>query len=202
MDGKITDYVDINRGVPQGTVLGSLLFSLMVNDIKLVDSNNRISKYADDITISVPVRRYSHTALAEVKNYESWAANNRMSLTLSKTWEMLLRRRTTEPAPPTVPGIERKEWLKLWELLSMKILVIGIFTSIDSLLSGAAIRLYILRVCKYYGYTKDQLSKLFDSLIMSLFLYGLEVWGSACQGKYRRITLITNRRKIVESSAC
>ena len=53
MDGKMTDYVDINRGVPQGTVLGPFLFSLMLNDIKLVDSNNGISKYADDITISV-----------------------------------------------------------------------------------------------------------------------------------------------------
>ncbi|KAL9978633.1 hypothetical protein ACROYT_G016170 [Oculina patagonica] len=113
VDGKITDYVDINRGVPQGTVLGPLLFSLMVNDIKLVDSNNGISKYADDITISVPVRRNSDTALAEVKNLESWAANNRMSLNLSKTWEMLLHSRTTQPAPPPVLGIERKEWLKL-----------------------------------------------------------------------------------------
>ena len=56
MDGYITDYVDINRGVPQGTALRPLLFSLMVNDIKLVDSNNGISKYADDITIRVPVR--------------------------------------------------------------------------------------------------------------------------------------------------
>ena len=95
MDGNITDYVDINRGIPQGTVLGPLLFSLMEYDIKLVDSNNGISKYADDIIISVSVRGNSNTALAEVKNRESWAANNRMSLNLSKTWEMLLGSRTT-----------------------------------------------------------------------------------------------------------
>ena len=61
--------------MPKGTVLWPLLFSLMVNDIKLVDSNNGISNFADDITISVPVRRNSDMALAEVKNLESCAAN-------------------------------------------------------------------------------------------------------------------------------
>ena len=143
MDGNITDYLDINRGVPQGTVLGPLLFCLMVNDIKLVDLNNGISKYADDITISVPVRRNSDKALAEVKSLENWAAKNRMSLNLSKMWGMLLRSRTTKRAPPPVPGIERKEWLILlgitfhedpcnWDL------------HIDSLLSRAASRLYVL----------------------------------------------------------
>ena len=183
VDGNITDFVDINRGVPQGTVLGPLLFSLMVNDIKLVDSNNGISKYADDITISVPVRRNSDTVLAEVKNLENWEAKNRMSLNLSKTWEMLLHSRTTKPAPPQVPGIERKKWLKLW-VISFHEDPCNWELYVDSLLSRAASRLYILRICTYYGYSKDQLSKLLDSLIMSLFLYGLEVWASAYQRKY------------------
>ena len=62
MDGNITDYIDINTGVPQGTVLGALLFSLMVNDIKLAHSNNGISKYADDITFTVLIRRNSDSA--------------------------------------------------------------------------------------------------------------------------------------------
>lgn len=95
MDGNITDYVDIKRGIPQDAVLGPLLFSLMEYDIKLVDSNNGISKYADDIIISVSVRGNSNTALAEVKNRESWESNNRMSLNLSRTLEMLLGSRTT-----------------------------------------------------------------------------------------------------------
>ena len=33
VDGIETDFLDINRGVPQGTVIGPFLFSLMVNDI-------------------------------------------------------------------------------------------------------------------------------------------------------------------------
>lgn len=85
MDGNNIDYVDIVRGVPQGRVLGPLLFSSMVNDIELVDSNNGITKYADDIAISLPVRRNSDTALVEVKYLENWEAKNRMPLNLSKT---------------------------------------------------------------------------------------------------------------------
>ena len=55
---------------------------------------------------------------------------------------------------------------------------------VDNLLRKASSRLYILRVCKYFGYPKDQLTKFFDLLIMSLFLYGIEIWGAAYQGKY------------------
>ena len=57
VDGIKTEYVHINRGVPQGTLLGSFLFSLMVNDIKPKDpENNMLIKFADDMTVSAPLK--------------------------------------------------------------------------------------------------------------------------------------------------
>ena len=56
----------INRGVPQGTILGPL-FSVMVNDIQAVDSDgSTLAKFADDLTISVLVKGIQDQAPQEV----------------------------------------------------------------------------------------------------------------------------------------
>ena len=39
--------------------------------------------------------------------------------------------------------------------------------------------MYIIRVCKWYGYSKDQIHRLFESVIMSLFKCGIEVWAAS-----------------------
>ena len=37
IDGVTTNFLNINRGVPQGTVLGPIMFTVMVTDIKAVN---------------------------------------------------------------------------------------------------------------------------------------------------------------------
>ena len=54
VDGITTKFLKINRGVPQGTVLCPILFSIMVNDIKSTNPINELCKFADDITVEVP----------------------------------------------------------------------------------------------------------------------------------------------------
>ena len=45
-------------------------------------------------------------------------------------------------------------------------------------------RMYIMKVCKYYGLSIEQLNLLFDSLIMSIFTFAIELWGCAYDSKY------------------
>jgi hypothetical protein len=42
VNGIVTDFLDINRGLPKGTVIGPFLFSLMVNDINLEDPESNL----------------------------------------------------------------------------------------------------------------------------------------------------------------
>lgn len=67
VDNITTEFIDITRGVPQGMVLGTISFSLMINDIKPFSSSSLLVKFADDITVNIPVpAEDGNTAESEV----------------------------------------------------------------------------------------------------------------------------------------
>ena len=49
----------------------------------------------------------------ETKNIMDWASNNRMSLNLTKTWEMVIHGKVSQSLPNPLPMITRKTWLKI-----------------------------------------------------------------------------------------
>ena len=116
VDGVTTKLVEIDRDVRQRTVLDPVLFSIMVNDINVVNpETNLLIKFADDITQSIPVGPNLHddSSVSEIQNIKLWSNMNRLKLNLTKTQEVVMRRKTPQNPPGTVPIIDRKSELKL-----------------------------------------------------------------------------------------
>ncbi len=50
-DGHLFDPLPVNIGVPQGSIIGSLLFLLYLNDIPTIAQDYSVNMYADDTEI-------------------------------------------------------------------------------------------------------------------------------------------------------
>ena len=48
MNGTCSTWTKVGSGVPQGTILGSILFLLVINDMPNIVSCARIAMFADD----------------------------------------------------------------------------------------------------------------------------------------------------------
>ena len=69
----------LNGGIPQGTILGPVLFAVMVND--LVQSWGARIKFVDDLTVLEVVPRNSPSLLnVVVDDIHAFAVNNNMRL--------------------------------------------------------------------------------------------------------------------------
>jgi len=113
-NGRLSERLPVNLGVIQGSVLGPLLFSIMVSDVKTVSSDNDLIKYADDMTLLVPEN--SDTGISEeFEEIKHWAAENKMTINLDKTKEIVFHRpKPSKPIlPPNLVGIQRLAVVKL-----------------------------------------------------------------------------------------
>ena len=85
VDGKISEQALVKSGVPQGSVLGPLIFLTLISDIDRDLEFTRVSSFADDTRIVAPEssnsQRIIHDELTQVYN---WAQENNMTFNETK----------------------------------------------------------------------------------------------------------------------
>ena len=88
VNGHTSSFKMINSGVPQGSILGPLLFIIYVNDLPLRIENCHVTMYTDDTRSSngiSTVEDITRNFIPDFKNVMDWSKVNNLSLNVKKT---------------------------------------------------------------------------------------------------------------------
>jgi len=84
-----SNWGEITHGVPQGSILGPLLFLLYVNDLpQITNDNSKIVLFADDTSIIITNSNPTHfenSVNKIIQQLNEWFTANLLSLNLDKT---------------------------------------------------------------------------------------------------------------------
>ena len=99
IDDHSSDLLDMTCGVPEGSVLGPILFIIYINDICNVSDVVKCVLFADDTNIFCSERNLTDLQLTlnrELGKLFVWFSVNKLSLNVSKTNYILFRNRSAD----------------------------------------------------------------------------------------------------------
>ena len=185
-DGEKSDYKNISCGVPQGSILGPLLFLLYINDLSDVSEKLFSLLFADDSNMFITGRNVNDLISemnTELEHIIIWLNVNKLSLNLKKTHFMIFRK-----------GREKitfdKELMINNTVIHMATQTKFLGVIIDENLSFKPHIAYvkgkiskslgILYKCKKF-FKEETLLTLYNSFVYPYFIYCITIWGSTYQ---------------------
>jgi len=178
-----SEIKSISCGVPQGSVLGPLLFLIYINDLPNISNKLKFYLFADDTNIFYQCTNLDDLQRVlnrELKKLSLWLNANRLALNISKTNFVIFAAKNKPLQNVTLllnkRAIQQKNYVKYLGILIDSQLTfkehIMAVSKKTSRITGA-----MYRIRKFVN--DKTLSMIYYSLIYPHLLYGVPIWGNA-----------------------
>jgi hypothetical protein len=180
VNGHHSEWGKINVGVPQGSVLGPLLFLIFINDITYVIKNCKIRLFADDTCLFIEVEDPNVTAIElneDLEKLNQWSKKWHVDFSPPKTEEVIIsKKRNPNLHPPaTLDGTPIKRFDSHKHLGVTIASDLSWQEHISDIVDKANRRLGILKSLKY-KLDRLSLERIYLGFIRPLLEYGDIIW--------------------------
>lgn len=166
--GRLVEY-----GVPQGSILGPILFNIYINDLPInIDSqSNQGFLFADDFGLRVACKNKEEADCC-LKNcsevLKDWCSVNNLSMNIDKIADI---RFTYNRKVAGISNLSSLKFLGIWLDFNLSWI-----SHIDYITNKIAKGIYLLRRFSF-TVNSEALLKIYFAYIYSLMSYGLILWG-------------------------
>ena len=201
INGTISEKLHIGMGVPQGTVLGPLLFITYINPLlKEINIDGSIISYADDTALVFSDGTWEgvkNKAEKGMKIVKRWFDSFLLSLNLKKTnyiaFSLTAKSRPTfntlklsESSEDVIKGVTHTKYLGV--LIDQYLKWDRQIEKIVKVIKGLIHKFYMLREIL----NKNLLVTIYKALVESVIRYGIVVWGGLYKTSLYPLNIVQN----------
>jgi hypothetical protein len=198
LNSKTSSWKEVSSGVPQGSVLGPVLFAILIDSLRPVHPQSTYVKYADDITVIHNTRNASDDHLyLEWAAICKWSEINEMPINLKKTNVInVITKKGLTLLPMLRPDSTQIETVRSAKLLGVMITDdLKWNDHISYIVNRATKTVFILTTLKGMGVGHIILWQTYQALTRSILTYAFPAFCNLPDKLFRQLKKVENRAK-------